>query len=284
MVQHALPNCRNCVEVRGSPTLDLVADQGGIGLRDQCDGRLGLERLEGDGPCTHVEQRIHAHRGAAWLELGARMRAQVVGPVRDHDALRLARAAAREEQRVRVAFGETGRVDIVGRRAGIDHRAEVEERHTESSGDDLAIDAVRVVDHQRCRAGQADHLGRLVYAEQRVGRSESRADLGQPHEQRHGVDVVEAPHHHAIAQTDTRRDEGVRVLATQTIELGVGDRAVTQRHRDGCRLRTGSGPEHLADQQVSHLLPLGRSAVPWSARAASPRAMIGNSISSIGAA
>ena len=88
----------------------------GVGLVDEHDRGLGLPRLKRDRPRPHVEQRVHAHGRAARLLLGAGMRAQVVHAMRQHHPLRLPRAAAGEEDDVRVALVQIAGVGLRGRR------------------------------------------------------------------------------------------------------------------------------------------------------------------------
>jgi hypothetical protein len=109
---------------------------------------------------------------------------------------------------------------------------------------------VSVVDDQRARAGETDHLDGFLDAEQRVGRREHRTQLRDAGEERHGIDGVVAPHHHPIAVPHPDRRERVRMLVRGSIELAVGDRPLAERHGHvggpGPRRRT----EHVTDEQL----------------------------------
>ena len=172
------------------------------------------------------------------------MRAQVVGAMRQHHALRFAGRAAREEQHVQVGLAQRGLAEVVvdrGRRglgqrdAGARTGVQADERYPDLVGDDLAGLGVRVVDDQHRGPGEAHHLDRLVDTEQGVGRCEDRAQLGRRGEQRNRVERGVAPHHDAVLMADAQIAQHVRDSIRLLSEFAIREAPLAHRRRDAVR-------------------------------------------------
>ena len=247
VLEHARPHGRDAVELGGAVALDGAQHAVGVGFR-VVHGAVRAPCGERHAPSGHVEQREHAHHAGRGTGDRTGERAEVVGPVGEHHAFRASGAPAREEDDVRVALVEPGRVNRGGARA-FGRSEQLGVRYHRRDGPLLGERRVDGVGDHEPRARIAHDGGGLARGRVGVDRREHCPELRQRAEYRHGFERSVAPPGDPVAVAHAHPAQRVRDAVRLDVELVEGEALFAERARDLVAGGGGRVADHVADQQ-----------------------------------